>query len=629
MRFHLTVLLGLLPLAATAALPTPLQPLQTPVADIEALQWISTPLWPKAQLLVAGGQELALLDGQGQRLAQYLGHFGSLDQRSDDHRLLISLTDEGRQQPLLLQWTPNQQWSQPHYLPQRPFVVETQCLFRDDTGHDFLFLVGEEGFGEQWLVGQPSGLVTPQLVRTLSLPPASEHCQVDDSRQQLYVSEDNVGIWAYPAAAEAPLQRRPVALVQPFGQLQNTPTGLALADDQLWVLDGTQLQRYQHQGEHWLPLHPHPLEPMADLEQLTVRKGGEQLHFSLLSEGRLLQGQQSMESAEAHFPQPSSLPRIPVRVQSEVVPSQGDAADDPAIWVHPKTPAHSRILGTDKRSGLLVYDLQGQQQQFLPVGRLNNVDLRQHFRLGAQQIDLAVASHRDHNSLQFFAIDPNSGQVQTLGQWPTPLKEIYGLCLFQDPDSHQLYALPNDKDGRVLQYRLDGSSGQVQAELVRQFQLPSQPEGCVADDRHHRLFIGEEDAAVWTLDARPEHPPALQPVITAGDLLQPDIEGLALYQGQQGHYLVISSQGNDSYLVLDALPPYQYRGAFRLTLNATAGVDGASETDGLEVTAANLGSPWQQGLLVVQDGRNRLPQANQNFKYAAWADIARALNLAP
>ena len=90
---------------------------------------------------------------------------------------------------------------------------------------------------------------------------------------------------------------------------------------------------------------------------------------------------------------------------------------------------------------------------------------------------------------------------------------------------------------------------------------------------------------------------------------------------------MVSSQGNDSYLLLDAEPPYALKGAFRVGLNGDLGIDGASETDGLEVTSANLGGPWSQGLLVVQDGRKRMPESTQNFKLVPWADIARALGL--
>ena len=116
-------------------------------------------------------------------------------------------------------------------------------------------------------------------------------------------------------------------------------------------------------------------------------------------------------------------------------------------------------------------------------------------------------------------------------------------------------------------------------------------------------------------------------MIGIGDVVHADIEGLAIYDGAQGRYLVLSSQGNDSYVILDAAAPYAVRGAFRVGLNAQLGIDGVSETDGLEVTSVNLGGPWTDGMLVVQDGRKRMPEANQNFKYVPWTVIAQALGL--
>ena len=57
------------------------------------------------------------------------------------------------------------------------------------------------------------------------------------------------------------------------------------------------------------------------------------------------------------------------------------------------------------------------------------------------------------------------------------------------------------------------------------------------------------------------------------------------------------------------------------------GIDGASETDGLEVTSAALGDRYPAGLLVVQDGRNIAPEEPQNFKFVSWQDVAQALRL--
>ena len=71
-------------------------------------------------------------------------------------------------------------------------------------------------------------------------------------------------------------------------------------------------------------------------------------------------------------------------VETDPVPHGKDAADDPAIWVHPADPTQSIIIGIDKKGGLAVYNLAGRQLQYLAGGRINNVDLRYHFPLAAR-----------------------------------------------------------------------------------------------------------------------------------------------------------------------------------------------------------------------------------------------------
>src|SRR5262245_16629953 len=39
-------------------------------------------------------------------------------------------------------------------------------------------------------------------------------------------------------------------------------------------------------------------------------------------------------------------------VETTQMPHGGDAADDPAIWVHPNSPALSTVIGTYKKGGL-------------------------------------------------------------------------------------------------------------------------------------------------------------------------------------------------------------------------------------------------------------------------------------
>lgn len=322
------------------------------------------------------------------------------------------------------------------------------------------------------------------------------------------------------------------------------------------------------------------------------------------------------------------LPIVEPQAQTEPVARRGDAADDPAIWIHPLDPAQSRILATNKKQGLLSYDLAGKTRQLLEVGRVNNVDVRQRVQLAGRAllVDLAVTTQRDDKALAVFEIDAN-GTLREVARIATDLDEIYGTCLYQ-PQSGGLEVIANDKDGRFVQYRIDWRDNAYVGVPVRRFSVASQPEGCVADDRAGRLFIGEEDHGIWAL-AADSQTDAGKPhlVLPVGPRLVADVEGLALYHGTRASYLIASSQGDNSYVVLDAKPPFTWRGGFRIGINALAGIDAVSETDGLEVTALDLGGAYGEGMLVVQDGFKRLPDAPQNFKLIAWKDIARALGL--
>ncbi|MBX8515632.1 phytase [Pseudomonas cichorii] len=575
---------------------------------------------------------LLLLDDKGRQLARMPGSYQALDSRLTGETALVATLDNLRQQPMLSRIDPaKNQWSTPVYLPARDYSVTGLCLYRDDASNLFLFLVGEEGKGEQWLVGNGDHLSEqPRLVRNLPLPPNAEFCQVDDAAHRLFVNEQNIGWWAYPAHPEADVARTPVALREPFGAIKQAAGAMAVVPGGLLALDpkGKALHLYQQQGdgESWSSVAELSLMNLKKPEGLSIHEGpsGLQLLLNDNDGDRLFEGELSWKPKPVALATP--LPSVVAVAQSQPVARQGDAADDPAIWIHPKNPAQSRVLGTNKKQGLLVYNLKGKQLQELAVGRLNNVDIRPGFMLGKQKVDLAVASNRDRNSLSLFSIDRSTGALREAGEIPTPLAQIYGICLFQ-PASGEIYAFANDKDGSFLQYRISAPDGKARGELVRSFKVDSQPEGCVADDQRQRLFLGEEDVGVWAVDARADQPATLSSVIKVGDVVHADVEGLALYQSEQHDYLVISSQGNDSYVVVDAEAPYALRGAFRVGLNTRLGIDGTSETDGLEVTSANLGGPWSKGMLVVQDGRKRMPEQAQNFKFVPWADVVKTLAL--
>ncbi len=57
-------------------------------------------------------------------------------------------------------------------------------------------------------------------------------------------------------------------------------------------------------------------------------------------------------------------------VETDPVGHTGDAADDPAIWVHPSDPSRSVVIGNDKGGSLEVYDLSGRRIQRINEGLL-------------------------------------------------------------------------------------------------------------------------------------------------------------------------------------------------------------------------------------------------------------------
>ncbi|THK41939.1 phytase [Methylophaga sp. SB9B] len=598
--------------------------------QIEAAQLLTQPLiMSLADRLVSYEHKgIAIEDKQGKQLSLLKGNFGLIDQRLVDKGLLVATVDANRQQAMVTLFDKTTQlWTKPVYLPQPAFKIDGVCLYQDQAHNGFLFLVGEEGHGEQWLVADATSPVEqPKLIRSLSTPPNSEYCQVDDKQSLMFINEENVGIWAYQAHPEADLIREPVALTQPFGQLTESAMGMAIVPGGLLVLDSEakKLHAYLDNDEKWQHQAEFALTDLSDPENISARINDKTLTIMVKHDDGLATF--TLPWAHQDTAQADAIPLVKSQQATEPVPSLGDAADDPAIWVNKQNPQQSLVLATDKQGGLVVYDLMGKTRQKLPVGRVNNVDVRSGFMFNGKAIDLAVASNRDHNSLHVFSIDPTSSVVSELGEVATDSQDIYGLCMYKN-QAGDIYTIVNDKDGRFFQYLMQDNNSNIDAKKVREFSVGSQPEGCVADDKNHRLFVGEEDKAIWALDAGADKSTDLMQVMAVGEHLKADIEGITLYQTENEAYLVVSSQGNDSFVILDALPPFTYRGVFRIGFNTELGIDGVSETDGLDVTSANLGEPWEQGMLVVQDGRNRMPVENQNFKYVPWSAIADQLGL--
>ncbi|MDZ7628447.1 MAG: phytase [Parvularculaceae bacterium] len=315
------------------------------------------------------------------------------------------------------------------------------------------------------------------------------------------------------------------------------------------------------------------------------------------------------------------LPDVPAFAETAAVGSPNDAADDPAIWINQDNAAASLILGTDKQAGLYVYALDGSVRDFLPAGALNNFDLRQGVTIGAFSGDLAAASNRTDNTVTLFTID--GGKVAKSGAFPSAIVEPYGLCM--GAVGGEVFVFVTYKTGDLVAYRLTGAGNGAEAARLK---FGSQLEGCVYDENQRTLFVGEEGRGVWktAFDGGSFASAVVVDTVGGASGIRADIEGMAIYKtGPEAGYLVVSSQGDDSYAVYDRAGDNKFVGRFRIGEGAAS--DGAQETDGLDVTATALGADLPAGVLVVQDGFNDPKGSKQNFKLVDWRALAAALNL--
>jgi 3-phytase len=324
-----------------------------------------------------------------------------------------------------------------------------------------------------------------------------------------------------------------------------------------------------------------------------------------------------------------ALDSVTADLETQPVQNSDDAADDPSIWYNKANPSESRIIGTNKKSGLVVYNLKGEELHHYAIGRANNVDVRYGFQLGNESIDIVGTTNRTYNSITLLKV-VNDGELEllSLDKIISGTDEVYGFCFYKSQSTGKLYANLVSKSGAIEQYELADSAGQIVAKVVRTFAIESQGEGMVADDELGNLFIGEEDKGVWKFGAEPGD--AITGTLiadTTGKQLIPDIEGITLYTAHdQKGYLIVSSQGNNSYAFFNRNGAHEYVGS--ITINDGELIDGTSDTDGIDVISSSLGSVFPSGFFIAQDGSNKDNgiNQNQNFKVVHWEKIAKAFN---
>ncbi len=311
-------------------------------------------------------------------------------------------------------------------------------------------------------------------------------------------------------------------------------------------------------------------------------------------------------------------------LQTEKVPHD---TDDPAIWYNRENPEASLVIGTDKdeAGGLYVFDLNGKilPDQFVPLQRPNNVDIRQDMKLKGSEKSWTVvgASERLSSKLRLFsfpgmrALD-GGGIAMFEGESGPEYRDLMGISFYYAAAEERLFVIIGRKNGPtdgsyLWQYELipQGDS-MLRAELVRKFGNFSgqkEIEAIAVDDALGYVYYSDEGSGTRKYHAHPDQGNAELAFLPAKHIKE-DNEGLAVYPtGDSSGYLFLSDQQAQRLLVYTRTMPHTLLDSIPYR---------ALETDGIEVCNQPLGSKFPQGLLVAMSD-------DKCFHYYSMADVLK------
>lgn len=310
-----------------------------------------------------------------------------------------------------------------------------------------------------------------------------------------------------------------------------------------------------------------------------------------------------------------------------------DDADDPALWIHPRNPRLSLILGTNKarapQGAIGVFDLQGRMLQLIRnIDQPNNIDVAYGFALGRERIDIAVATERYASRLRIYRIDPVRRRLVDItdpdgarvfaGEQDERAMPM-GIALYH-AGRGEVHAIVSRKSGPqqgyLHQYRLVPTQrGRVGVQLIRAFGAFSgkgEIEAVCVDSELGYVYYADEGVGIRKYHANPAMPER-ELALFATDY-EGDQEGIAIYAPRTGEGYLLCTEQLPGGSKLHIYPRFGKQTQPIATINT-----GADETDGLDASACNFGAPFERGLVVAMHSKGR------NFWVYRWADIEQAM----
>lgn len=294
--------------------------------------------------------------------------------------------------------------------------------------------------------------------------------------------------------------------------------------------------------------------------------------------------------------------------------------DDPAIWINPKDPMQSLILGTDKgnrNGGIYVFDLKGKllkDKTITGLPRPNNIDVEYGFVLNGDTIDIAVFTERNGDKLRVLRVPDmtfidNGGIPAFQGD---KIQAPMGIGLYKKPSTGEIYAIASRKsgpDGSYLwEYLLKDSAGVVVAEPVRKFGAfkgGKEIESIAVDDALGYVYYSDEGAGVRQYYADPDSSNQ-ELAFFANKGFAEDHEGISIYPtGDRTGYILVSDQQANRFHVFTREGDHKEVAVIPVSTH---------ESDGSEVTNVAFGDLYPKGFFVAMSD-------NRTFQIYDWAQL--------
>jgi 3-phytase len=320
---------------------------------------------------------------------------------------------------------------------------------------------------------------------------------------------------------------------------------------------------------------------------------------------------------------------VPVRPRVITEPTKHDT-DDPAIWINRANPAESLVLGTDKDldGALYVWGLDGKIRQDKVVRGLvrpNNVDVAYDVMIGGRPTDVAVLTERYAHRLRVYRL-PDMAPVDGGGIAVfenEAARECMGVALYTRPSDGALFAIVSrsdfraPRDGYLHQYRLiDDGTGTLRGVFSRAFGAWSgrkEIEAIAVDGELGHVYYSDETYGIRKYHADPAAEDELATFGLEG--FARDHEGISIYPTGPGTgYLLVSDQQANRFRVFkrEGEPGRPHEHTFIASIPVAA-----QDSDGSEVTAANLGPSFPRGMFVAMS-------TDKTFHFYGWEDLAGA-----